>query len=54
MNGKKILVEDNTGTSKNEYWDILKTEDAVLSALEEYIRLNDELEDDIDNQLVKK
>jgi len=49
MHGKKILIEDNSDTSKNEYWDILKTEDAVLEALEEFIRLND-----IDNSLVKQ
>jgi hypothetical protein len=37
--GKKKTVEDNTGTDKNEYQDILSTEDAVLDVdLEEYKR----------------
>ena len=36
---KKTPVEDNTGTDKNEYQDILSTEDAVLDVdLEEYKR----------------
>jgi hypothetical protein len=37
--GQKKTVEDNTGTDKNEYQDILSTEDAVLDVdLEEYKR----------------
>jgi hypothetical protein len=34
--GEVQRVEDNTGTDKNEYQDILSTEDTVLDALEEY------------------
>jgi hypothetical protein len=35
-NWEKIfsVKEDNTGTDKNSYQDVLSTEDAVLSALE--------------------
>jgi hypothetical protein len=36
MDARKILIEDNTGTDKNEYWDILETEDALLEALEKF------------------
>jgi hypothetical protein len=37
--GEVQRVEDNTGTDKNEYQDILSTEDAVLDVdLEEYKR----------------
>lgn len=37
--GKKKKVEDNTGTDKNEYQDILSTEDAIIDVeLEEYKR----------------
>jgi len=34
--GKKKTIEDNTGTDKNEYQDILSTEDVVLDELEQY------------------
>ena len=62
MDNKKIL-EDNTGTSKNEYYDILTTEDAILKmtpeeALQEMVRISEEMGDyinaPIDNPLVKK
>jgi hypothetical protein len=36
MDARKLLIEDNTGTNKNEYWDILETEDALLEALEKF------------------
>ena len=35
--------EDNTGTDKNEYQDILSTEDAVLDELEQYRKQAQEL-----------
>jgi hypothetical protein len=41
--GKKKSVEDNTGTDKNEYQDILSTEDAVLDELEQYRKQAQEL-----------
>jgi hypothetical protein len=49
--GKK---EDNTGTSKNEYYDILTTEDALV----EMVRISEEMgayvDEPIDNPLIKK
>ena len=49
--GKK---EDNTGTSKNEYYDILSTEDALV----EMVRISEEMgayiDEPIDNPLIKK
>jgi hypothetical protein len=36
MDARKILIEDNSNTNKNEYWDILKTEDTVLETLEKF------------------
>jgi len=49
--GKK---EDNTGTSKNEYYDILTTEDALI----EMVRISEEMgayvDEPIDNPLIKK
>ena len=63
MDGRKIKIEDNTGTSKNEYYDILTTEDAILKmtpeeALQEMVRISEEMGDyinaPIDNPLVKK
>jgi hypothetical protein len=36
MDAKKILIEDNSDINKNEYWDIFKTEDALLEALEKF------------------
>jgi hypothetical protein len=36
MDARKLLIEDNTGTDKNEYWDILETEDTLLEALEKF------------------
>ena len=59
--------EDNTGTDKNEYYDILTTEECVLSALEkmtaeealqEMVKISEEMGDyvnaPIDNPLIKK
>jgi hypothetical protein len=34
--GEVQRVEDNTGTDKNDYQDILSTEDAILDELEQY------------------
>lgn len=49
--GKK---EDNTGTNKNEYYDILSTEDALV----EMVRISEEMgayvDEPIDNPLIKK
>lgn len=46
--------EDNTGTSKNEYSDILSTEDALT----EMVRISEEMglyiDEPIDNPLIKK
>lgn len=46
--------EDNTGTSKNEYYDILSTEDALV----EMVRISEEMgayvDEPIDNPLIKK
>ena len=39
---KIVLPEDNTGTSKNEYYDVLTTEDALRS--------NDETREALQNQ----
>jgi hypothetical protein len=36
MDARKILIEDNSDINKNEYWDILKTEDVLLEALEKF------------------
>jgi len=44
--GEVQKVEDNTGTDKNEYQDILSTEDAVLDELEEYKRQAQEMWND--------
>jgi hypothetical protein len=44
--GEVQRVEDNTGTDKNEYQDILSTEDAVLDELEEYKRQAQEMWND--------
>jgi hypothetical protein len=44
--GEVQRVEDNTGTDKNEYQDILSTEDTVLDALEEYKRQAQEIWND--------
>jgi hypothetical protein len=45
--GKKKKVEDNTGTDKNEYQDILSTEDAIVDVdLEEYKRQAQEMWND--------
>jgi hypothetical protein len=44
--GEVQKVEDNTGTDKNEYQDILSTEDTVLDALEEYKRQAQEIWND--------
>jgi hypothetical protein len=45
--GKKKKVEDNTGTDKNEYQDILSTEDAIVDVdLEEYKRQAQEVWND--------
>jgi hypothetical protein len=42
--GEVQRVEDNTGTDKNEYQDILSTEDAILdNDLEEYKRQAQEM-----------
>ncbi len=38
--------EDNTGTDKNDYQDVLSTEDCVVDALEEYKRQAQELWND--------
>jgi hypothetical protein len=38
--------KDNTGTDKNEYQDVLSTEDCVIDALEEYKRQAQELWND--------
>ena len=63
MDGRKIKIEDNTGTSKNEYYDVLTTEDAILKmtteeALQEMVRISEEMgayiDEPIDNPLVKK
>ena len=63
MDARKILIEDNTGVSKNEYYDVLTTEDAILKmtteeALQEMVRISEEMGDyitgPIDNPLVKK
>lgn len=63
MDGRKIKIEDNTGIDKNEYYDILTTEDAILKmtpeeALQEMVRISEEMGDyinaPIDNPLVKK
>ena len=54
MDARKILIEDNTGVSKNEYYDILTTEEA----LQEMVRISEEMGDyidgPIDNPLIKK
>ena len=46
--------EDNTGTNKNEYYDILSTEDALV----EMVRISEEMgayvDEPIDNPLIKK
>jgi len=44
--GEVQRVEDNTDTDKNEYQDILSTEDAVLDELEEYKRQAQEMWND--------
>lgn len=44
--GEVQRVEDNTGIDKNEYQDILSTEDAVLDELEEYKRQAQEMWND--------
>lgn len=53
MDARK-LKEDNTGTSKNEYYDVMTTEEA----LQEMVRISEEIGDyinaPIDNPLVKK
>ena len=63
MDARKIKIEDNSGTDKNEYYDILTTEDAILKmtpeeALQEMVRISEEMGDyidaPIDNPLVKK
>jgi hypothetical protein len=44
--GEVQRIENNTGTDKNEYQDILSTEDAVLDELEEYKRQAQEMWND--------
>jgi hypothetical protein len=44
--GEVQRVENNTGTDKNEYQDILSTEDAVLDELEQYKRQAQEIWND--------
>ena len=44
--GEVQRVEDNTGTDKNEYQDILSTEDVVLDELEKYKRQAQEIWND--------
>ena len=44
--GEVQKVEDNTGTDKNEYQDILSTEDAILDELDEYKRQAQEIWND--------
>lgn len=36
-NWDKIFNKNNTGTDKNEYYDVLQTEDAVLDALQKVV-----------------
>jgi len=50
------LKEDNTGTNKNEYQDVLSTEDCVEEALQKMVDFNQEmgLYDTTENPLIKK
>ena len=46
--------ENNTGTDKNEYQDVLSTEDCVDNALEEYKRQAQEIWNDSCTSIRKK
>ena len=45
-NYDRIFKKDNTGTDKDEFQDVLSTEDCVIDALEEYKRQAQELWND--------
>ena len=45
-NWDRIFKKDNTGTDKNEYQDILSTEECVDTALEDYMRQAQEIWND--------
>ena len=47
MNTKKQKQEDNTGTDKNEYYDILTTEEALV----EMSKISDQIGDVVDNPI---
>ncbi len=49
-----LYIDNNTGTDKNEYQDILSTEDCVIDALEEYKRQAQELWNDSCTSIRKK
>ncbi len=51
---KIFKKENNTGTDKNEYQDVLSTEDCVVDALEEYKRQVQELWNDSCTSIRKK
>ncbi len=51
---KIFKKENNTGTDKNEYQDVLSTEDCVVDALEEYKRQAQELWNDSCTSIRKK
>ena len=36
MDARKLKIEDNTGTDKNEYYDILTTEDCLIDVLDQF------------------
>jgi hypothetical protein len=53
MDARKIK-EDNTGTNKNEYYDILTTEEALVEMMRVSEEMGAYIDEPIDNPLVKK